>query len=364
VSNSGVGDYSLLELNKILANKKVSISTSINARTESISGSANSKDVESMFRVLYLQLTAPKVDARIAENIKSVLKESAIEALNNPKVRFQREGQKYFYKNNPRIQFETNETIEKLDENEMLKIYKDRFADLNNFKVVIIGDITLEEVERLSQKYLANLPTLKREETFLKRELPYRHGEVSFIRNYNNENISHISLSYKSKIPYTEENGLVSSALQKILNIRLRKLIREEKSGVYGISAGVSLDYFELKSTGTISFSCDPKRKDELLAMVYQEIEKIKTQPISQEEMALFRKSFSTFEETAFKENWYWMSNMKKHYKLGTPFNLIYKRAKMVKEITAQDILEMAQKIFVNEKFLVELNPKAVKDKK
>ena len=364
VSNSGIGKYSVLELTKILANKKVSVSTSINPRTESFSGSANSKDVESMFKVLYLQLTQPKIDERIAQNIKNMLKESAIEALNNPKVRFQREGQKYFYKENPRIQFETNETIEKLDEQAMLKIYKERFADCNNFKVVIIGDVKPEEVERLSQKYLGNLPTVDRNESFVKRELPYRHGNVSFIRNYNNENISHITLAYKSKIPYTEENGLIGSALQKILNIRLRKLIREEKSGVYGISARVSLDYFELKSTGSVTFSCDPKRKDELLAMVYQEIEKIKTKPITKEEMALFRKSFSTFEETALKENWYWMSNMKKHYKLGTPFNLIYKRAKMNESITAKDIEAMARKIFVDEKFLVELNPKESKGKK
>jgi len=357
ISRSGVGDYSAIDLNKILANKSVNISTGIHQRSESINGSANNKDVETMFSLLYLQLTKPKVDIRISQNIKNILKAQAQEAMHSPKQKFNQELQEYFFKNNPRIQFETNETIEKLDEKRILELYKERFADLNNFKVIIIGDISLEEVEKLSQKYLGNLPSLAREETYVKRTLPFRKGEVSFSRDYNSENISQIGIQYKSTIPYSVKGSRITDALEKILTIRLRKLIREENSGVYSIGASAVLDMLEDESEGMVQFACDPKRKEELLKMVFKEIEKIKTELVTTEELALYKKGFSTSYETALRRNGYWVSNIEQHYKHGTPLNNIYTLPALIKSINAKDILDMANKIFAQDRILIELNP-------
>ena len=359
ISRSGVGEYSAINLNKILANKSASINTGIHKRTESINGSANKKDIETMFALLYLQITQPKIDKRVTKNIKNILKAQAQEALHSPKSKFHRELQEYFYNNNPRIQFETNETIEKLDETQMLKIYKERFSDLNNFKFIIVGDISLKEVEQLSQKYLGNLPTLKKEESFIAHKLPFKEGEVSFSRSYNRENISQIGIQYKSTVPYSLKNTRITDALEKILTIRLRKLIREENSGVYSIGANVILDMLEDDSEGVVGFACDPKRKEELLKMIFQTIESIKKEPITEDELALYKKGFSNSYETALRRNGYWISNIERHYKSNAPLNSIYKLPSIIESITAKDVLEMANKIFSHNRIVIELNPKA-----
>ena len=358
VSNSGVGDYSRLELNKILSNKSVSIGLGINARTESISGYANKKDIESMFALLYLQLTTAKIDKKVTHNIKNILKIRANEALNNPKTRFYREVRKYYRKNNKRIVFETNESIDKYNEEEMLAIFKDRFSDFNNFVVTIVGDISYNEVKALAQKYLANLPTKERVENLVKRDMPYLKGEVEFSRNYNTENISNLTLQYETKVPYTTKRGFVAGALRKTLNTRLRKLIREEKSGVYGIRASIGLDVLEVKSTGTISFSCDPKRKDELMKMVEEVIKEIKAKPITKEELNVFKKAYETEHETDLRHNSYWLSVMGMHYKHGDAFESAYSNLEVVKSITVQDVQTLAQKIFAKDRIKIELNPK------
>ena len=358
VTNSGVAEYSILELNKILSNKSINIGLGINARTEGISGYANKKDIESMFALLYLQLTKPKIDKRVTRNIKNILKIRASEALNDPSIKFSREVKKFYRKNHERIVFETNETIEKYNEEEMLEMFKDRFSDFNNFVVMIVGDISYDEVKALAQKYLANLPTKNREEAFVKREIPHLKGRVEFSRNYNNENISHIVIQYESKVPYSTKRDFVASALEKTLNTRLRKLIREEKSGVYGIQSSVSLDVLEVKSSGAISFSCDPKRKDELIKMVEEVIEEIKAKPITTEELDVYKKAYETEHETDLRQNGYWLSIMEMHYKHNDAFESAYSDLEVVKSITAKEVQTLAQKIFDEDRITIELNPK------
>jgi len=358
VESSGVGAYSSLELSKILSNKSISLSTSIYPRSDSIDGAANSKDIESLFALLYLRLSEAKVDKKVGKNIKNILKTRADEVLNSPQVRFRREAQKYYYLDDPRIQFENRKNIEAFDESRMLANYKDRFSDMNNFKFIIVGDVSLEKIEALCQKYLGNLPTKMRKENFVKREETYRKGAVRFERNNNSENITHLSVEYKSKVPYTLKEGLIANALGEILTIRLRHLIREDKSGVYGIGADVSLDRLETNSEGTIHFSCDPKREKELLSMVYKKIEEIKEKPVSKEEMDVSKKAFLTYYETAQRKNYFWISMIEKDYKKIYPLTSINKMEGLVKSITAQDILTLANKIFSKDRLELILRPK------
>ena len=358
VTNSGVANYSMLELNRILSNKSINIGFGIHGRTESIAGYANSKDIESMFALLYLQLTKPKIDKRVTNNIKNILRIHATEALNDPATRFAREVKKFYRKNHERIVFETNESIDKYNEEEMLEMFKDRFSDLNNFIVLIVGDISYNRVKELAQKYLANLPTKKREEMFIKREIPHLKGKVEFSRNYNSENISHIVLQYESKVPYSTKRGFIAEALRKTLNTRLRKLIREDKSGVYSISTSIGLDVLEVKSHATISFSCDPKRKDELIKMVEKVIEEIKAKPITKEELEVYKKAYETEHETNLRKNWYWLDIMEMHYKHNDSFGRVYSDLDLVKSITAKEVQTLAQKIFDEDRIKAELNPK------
>ena len=358
VTNSGVANYSMLELNRILSDKSFNIGFGIHPRTEGIYGYANKKDIESMFALLYLQLTTPKIDKRVTNNIKNILKIRATKALNDPETRFFREVKKFYRKNNKRIVFETNETIEKYNEDEMLKIFKDRFSDFNNFVVMIVGDISYDEVKALAKKYLANLPTKKRDEAFIKRDIPHLKGSVEFSRNYNSENISHIVLQYESKVPYSTKRSFVAEALQKTLNTRLRKLIREDKSGVYGIGASIGLDALEVKSHAVISFSCDPKRKEELIKMAEGVVEEIKTKSITKEELAVYKKAYETEHETDLRHNSYWLEVMGMHYKHGDAFESAYSDLKVVESITAKEVQTLAQKIFDKDRIKIELNPK------
>jgi len=359
INKSGAGKFTNIDLSKILAGKTISVNTIISKLTEDIYGFANSEDIESMFRLLYLKLTQPIIDKRVEKNEKKVLKFRAKEIMRNPKNRFDQELSKWYQKNNPRIFFDTPESIDKLDTNSMLKIYKDRFSDLNNFDFAIIGDIPKNRVEKLISKYLGNLPVEKRKENFIDRKIEYLKGKQKFIKNYNNKNISNILILFKSKIPYTQKRDFVLRAMVSILNVRLRELIREEKSGVYGIRFSANITRLEKnKSNGYIRFSCDPKRKDELISYVYKTIEQIKKELVTDKELNIYKKKFKVAHENNMRENSYWLDKMIDSYQFNKPLEEIYQLPTLINSISKEEIKNIANQIFGEDILQAELNPK------
>ncbi|HHH19178.1 MAG TPA: insulinase family protein [Campylobacterales bacterium] len=359
VTQSGAGAFSPVDLAKILAGKKVSVRTSISKFTDDIYGTANSEDIETLFQLLYLKLTQPRLDKTVEANQKKRLKFQAEQALNSPRIRFQHEFLPFAYKNNPRIFFDTNESIDKLNGETMLRLFKERYADMNNFTFVIVGDVSKEKVEQVISTYLANLPTQKRDEHYIDRDIPYLTGKQSFVRHYNNENIAHIGLTFKSHVPYSLEHKLTLDAMQTVLNIRLRELIREEKSAVYGIRVTADISRFEKnKSNATVSFSCDPQRRQEIIDAVFQEINKMKKEPVTAEELKVYQEKFLVQHETSLRQNSYWVTKIINSYIHNTPLNQLFELPKLVKNVSAKEVQSMTQKIFGNDIMIAELNPK------
>jgi len=365
VSQSGAGKFSVLDIHKILVGKKVTASASLSGLTENVYGSADNQDIKSMFELIYLKLTQPKINKIILENRKKYLKSKLEKEEKNPKIKFNKELALFYYQNNPRIQYDTNKSIDNLNRRKMLKIFKDRFSDMNNFVFLIIGDVELKTIKSLSCKYLGNLPTKERMENFIDREKPYLEGKQKFSRAYNNENISNIMLLYKSKLSYSLRTELIFDAISSILKVRLREVIREEKSGVYGISVNTKLSKIEKnRSEISIQFSCNPKRRAELISEVNKVIAKFKENPVSNKELTIYRKKFNKEYETDMKNNYYWLSKMIYSARDNNmSLDDIFELPKILSEISADEIQDMVNKIFMKNVLQVELNPKESKER-
>ncbi|NEW60808.1 insulinase family protein, partial [Sulfurovum sp. bin170] len=312
-----------------------------------------------MFELMYLKLTKPTIDETIAKNRQKHLKYIAGQEEKNPKTKFTKEFFIHFYKNSPRIIYDTNESVDRLSSDDMLKIFRDRFSDMNNFHFAIVGDIEVEKIEKLIAKYLGNLPTKEREERFVDRKREYLEGSQKFIKAYNNEDISNVAILFKSKLAYTKKRKLALDAMSSILKVRLRELIREEKSGVYGIGVSTGISRLEKNRSKTkIKFSCDPKRRAELISEVYGAIETLKKGSVTNEELAVHRKKFHKSYETAMRENYYWLAYMVDSYRYGTPLEDIFELPKLVDRVSKDDVKKIANEIFVEDVLQAELNPK------
>lgn len=367
IGSSGLGRFSNIQLSKILSNKDVYVSLAIKEYIETIYGESSSTDIETLFKFIYLHIKEPVIDKRVERNLKNILKAKVKEKNRDPFNRFVEEVNIWYSNNNPRVieKIDTIESINRLDREKMLKIYRDRFCDFNNFKFIIIGDINLSTAKKLSSKYLGNLPTKDRNETYIDRKIDYKSGKVYFYRYYNNEDITRVYIVYRSNLyKFNKRDFYILDALVNTLNIRLRNLIREDKSGVYDILVTKMTNLFskEKENLITINFSCNPKRANELIDSVYNQIEKIKKEEILDSELKVFKKQWHNSYNISIKKNGFWLNNMANSILFNKSLNLILSIPNIIDSITKRDIKDMANIVFGKNILEARLNPK--KDKK
>ena len=110
---------------------------------------------------------------------------------------------------------------------------------------------------------------------------------------------------------YSIANRAVMSALRQLLDIRLREVLREDKSGTYGAGVGASCSHIPYPHYQvTVSFGSAPERTDELSKAVFGVIDSIKAGAVSDSNMTKIRELAIREHETAVKQNDRWLNAM------------------------------------------------------
>ena len=350
VVNSAPGKIKSYNMGALLADKKLHYDFIIERFNESIKGESVTKDFESLLHLIYLQVTQPKIDESVTKQLRNQLLSQLPEGERNPAYHFQKAFTAFYYKNNPRLFFDTKESIEKLDGKQMLSIFKDKFTDMNHFHFVIVGDIETKKLETLIERYLGTLPTAKKKETYNGVPYDYRKGKQHFIKKFNTENIANISLKYRTTLPFSVHTIATLNAVQSILNIRLRNIIREDKSGTYGI--GVACTFIrQLQNTVVcdINFAADPKRKDELLAALDKAVQSFMEKGPTREELTNYQIEFAVAYKQTLQNNAYWLTTLQVAANFDTPLEAYLHINEEVKSLTLEEIKAIAQKIFTGD---------------
>jgi len=291
--------------------------------------------------------------------MKVMLSDNIIQAKRNPQYLLLMDVLKEYYNDNPEIKPISKEQISRLKASSILALYRDRFADMNNFHFVISGDTTTETIERLIGKYLANLPTQNRVEEYNTKRYSHPSGKVQITKYYNTENRANITMQYSSKVDFNTKNNLRTMIASNILSIRLRTLIREEKSGVYNIGVKTELTH-ELKDEAitNITFACDPIRKDELIDAIYPAIDELNRNGVTTQELAELKKMIHLEYEKQIGQNSFWADNIMSSHRFHTPKDDIINLPKILDSITKEDIQETAQALFGDDILIAILMPK------
>ncbi len=362
VMRSAPGDLKPFELRKLLADKSAELDLSLSRFDEKISARTTPKDLETLFQLLYMQVTAAKIDKGVDRQLHNIFMARQAQADRDPAYRFNKAMNKFYYRDNPRILFDTNESIAALNSQKMLSIFKQKFADMNHFHFVIVGDTTTKQIEPLIATYLGNLPTSEKEEHFDSRPYPYRAGKEQFTAHFNTTNIANIGMKYRSHLHYSIAVMSVMDVMNEILSVRLRNLVREEKSGTYGVGVNCKI-IRELNATSScnIRFASDPQRKDELIKSIQESIETFKKEGPTAQELKNVKTEFAVQYKRALKNNAFWQSIMLKSAEFGTSVEAYLKYNEQIQKVTAEEVQEMANTMFKEDMLLSERLPQEEK---
>lgn len=103
IAAGGLGNFSKVDLTKVLAGKKVSVQAGLGATTENVFGTCSPKDFETMMQLTYLTFTAPRKDMEAFESYKSRTKAQLESAQANPLSSISDTLQRAMYGNHPRV---------------------------------------------------------------------------------------------------------------------------------------------------------------------------------------------------------------------------------------------------------------------
>ena len=338
IAVGGLGNFSQVDLTKVLAGKKVSVNTGLGATTENVFGTCSPKDFETMMQLTYLTFTAPRKDTEAFESFKNRMKAQLESAQANPLFSINDSLQKAMYNNHPRVVMMKPEMVDQIDYDRILEMYNDRFKDASDFTFYFVGNIDLETAKPLIAEYLGALPAINRKETFKDTKMSIRKGVYK--NEYAKEQqtpTATIVFLYSGKAPYTLKNDILLSFATQVLDMVYTEEVREKEGGTYGVNCFGDLQkYPKEQLLLQIVFQTDPAKKDKLAGIVVDELKKLAAEGPSDVHLQKVKEYMLKKYADNQKENGYWMNNLNDYFYYGMDMTEGY--TDIVNSITAKDI--------------------------
>lgn len=345
VSAGGVGQFSRVDLAKLLTGKVASAGAFIGDFDQGVSGNASRKDLETMLQLVYLRFTKPRADT----DAFAVQANQARIALANqtaaPGYSFAETLTNILSSNHPRRRLPTAADVDKWNLDKSLAFYKDRFADASGFTFVFVGSFDVDSMKPFVERYLASLPSLHRNETWKDIDVKLPTAPIQKRVEKGIEPKSQTAIVYTGPFEYDPAHRAAIRAMSQILQTRLLESIREELGGTYSITASASYDkYPKSEYELAVQFGSDPQRTDDLIKQVFDQINKLKTegptaQQVADEKQALLREF-----ETNSKENGYLLSQMVAKIQNGEDIAGVWNAPELYNKLDAATIQEAAKK--------------------
>jgi zinc protease len=344
VASGGLGKFNAIELRKVLSGKVASVRPYIGDLEEGLLGSASPKDLETMFQLIYLTFTEPRADATIFGVFTAQMKAMLANMKASPDYAFMEALQTTLSQNHYRERLMTPEIVDEMNLEKSFAFYKDRFADAGDFTFIFIGNIDLENIKPLVERYLGSLPSLRRKETWKDVGIEPPKGVVQKTVKKGIEPKSQTAVVFTGPFQYDRPHRTAIRALSVVLDTRLRNLLREELSGTYGV--GVNASYEKIpheEYSFMINFGCNPQRTDELVKALLKEIESLKANGPTDKEANDARQALFREFETGLKQNNWLLTQLYYKYQLGEDPKSLFDYEEALRPINPGFIQEAAR---------------------
>ncbi len=352
IGSSGVGPFKAAVLNKKLADKTVSVKPYLEPFTEGINGNSSKNDLETMLQLTYLYFTAPRQDKEAFENFKQNFKTYA-GMMSGPEGRFMDSVNVIMNSHHPREFALTEAIIDAVELQPSFMAYLDRFMDASDFTFVFVGSFDPAQIKPWIEQYIGGIPGNNRKESWKDVGIKSPDGVVKREVFAGKEAKSMVSLNFTGAYTYSEQNNYEMNAMLATLRIMMRESMREEKGGVYGVSAYAEQASFPKQGYKiTISFGCDPLRVDELIKTVFDEIKKLQADGASEKNLQKIQEIDRRSRETDLQDNEWWLYNISRMLLNGVPFSSLDEHQGWVNGLNGAKIGALAKQYLHDDKFV------------
>lgn len=348
VQAMGIGNFSPLDLNKVLSGKSAGANPYFSSESEGVNGNSSVKDAETMFQLTWLYFTQPRMDTSLFKAWQQRNKSQYAMLTKEPQFAFMDTVFTAMFDNNPMtpIMLPKPEYYDKIKLNRAMEIYKERFSDASGMEFVFVGSFKEENLIPLIEKYIAGLPVTGKKFSYVDNKVRAVQGKKTLLYKKGSAPKSFILKGYWGEIPYNSYTSLLAQAVTEVLNIRIIEELREKIGGIYGggIGGGLSKTPYEHYQF-MAQLPCGPEKVDLLLKALDKEIDDIATTGPSEKNLDKVKNQWLESHKVAVKTNEAWMSAIKNSIFPGEDIDYFLNKEKYINKITAKEVKEAAAKL-------------------
>ena len=287
---SGVAGLDINQLQKFLSDKNVYLDMNIYDHYEQISTYSTPESLEYMLQLVYLLMAKPQFTDQGWYAAQLITDQQAKTSTVQPADYFFAQILDYLHNGSVRWTAITPQKAAMLNQEASERLYKERFTNAADFTFIFYGDFNERELVDMCRYYIGNLPgdeNAREEAVYETFNLP--EGITTKTYQKGKDKQGQVLIEFGGTLPpvkdadeYFREKNLYLQ-LKALVEIKLREIIREDKSGTYGVEAyaymsGLDVRVYEF----LITFGCEPSREKELAAEVIAAIEDLRTNLVDQ----------------------------------------------------------------------------------
>ena len=342
VDAGGAGNFSNVELTKLLAGKKVSVTATVGSTQENVSGNCSPKDFETMMQLTYLYLTQPRKDEEAFASFKNRLKAQLESAEANPLSAFSDTLSHELQGHNERYLNLKAAMVDQMDYDRILELYKQAFADCGDFTFILVGNAELDSIKPYIETYLGALPAKNAKQTYNKANLLTiaKGTKENIFAKEQQTPMATVAMIINGNVEYNLRNYVLLSVLNQALDMVYTEEIREKEGGTYGVSTFGQLGSEQQNAILQIVYQTDPAKFEHLNGIINTLLDKMAKEGPSAEQMQKIKEYMLKKHADNQKENSYWMDNIKEVLYTGVDMTKDYEA--LVNGITAQDVAKFA----------------------
>ena len=319
LNNAGISQFSGTQVSKMLTGKTLSVSPYIDALENGVSGSSSVKDLETALQILYLYFVDPRFDPKEYENGATQIKAVLPNLVNQPNYKLQQELYNTLYGNHPRRQMLSQETLWKASIDILERNYRALFADAAGAKMVIVGDVNLETLKPLVEKYIGSLPKGKAPLGWVDQNEDIVKGRIEKVFAVNMQTPKSTVLQvWSAPMAYSELTNAALDVISYILDIRYTNSLREDEGGTYGASTTTRLARRpKEEALIQVYFDCRPSLCNKLRELAIAGIKDLaENGPTDDEITSAILNLKKNLPESRVTNN-YWRNSLDLFYKYG-----------------------------------------------
>ncbi len=317
VAVSAFGDYSATDLKNLLTGRNVNATISVSNTEETVEAATDADNMTDAFRLIYLKSTGLRPDPKAFGRWRQQARNRLRNIFSNPVQVMGDSIHRNIYSHHPLGAKETVATIDSVDYDLAVTLFKNRFADMADFTFYVAGDFDTDSLESCLGRYIATLPTNGRIER--PRDIGYRYIQGDNTIEFDCAMETPLAVVYSflnGECEFTLPDVMMASIFGNILKTRLLNDIREERGWTYSVrthasvSAGMNGDD-PARLMMPVYIKAEPGHENEVAEIVRATVADLAQNGATAAELEKVRENLIKNYDDNSRDNAYWLHVMK-----------------------------------------------------